>query len=383
MRLIPKHITDKQINIVINLYLRNKKKQRIKEICKLPTKTIEAIIENKIPKRFKENVFGKEKLNKTIIKLVIKAMELGILEYKIAKYFKLKDGITGFIFRKYGGNNTIRTYNRAKRIKEKSDVIKEKIKSERIQKKLSYANTKKLRRKKLIEIEDKLNNKQIYIKKNYIKQNYNNKYFEDINSEQKAYWLGFIAADGCVYNTCLVFNLGIEDKKHLQKFQECIGSNYNLKYIKEDNKIFGDYIYNYRAYSLNIRSKNMTTDLKKHGITNCKTHTVCIPNINNNLIKHFIRGYFDGDGCFFNKDNKFKVHFVGNKKMLLGIKNYLENNININKNSITPVKKVFQLQYAKKDQVISILNFLYEDATIWLDRKKEKFLEALSGSLPL
>ena len=75
------------------------------------------------------------------------------------------------------------------------------------------------------------------------KNNLNHDFFESIDSEEKAYWLGFIMADGCVYKGSdgsslrLQINLKGSDVEHLQKFQNAIGSSYKIqtKMIKTSN----------------------------------------------------------------------------------------------------------------------------------------------------
>ena len=120
----------------------------------------------------------------------------------------------------------------------------------------------------------------------------NKNYFKNIDTEEKAYWLGFIAADGCVYKMSknayrLQINLSAVDIGHLELFNDCIESDYIITQKKVNNS---------DTCILKISSKEFTDNLINLGITPNKSLIVQMPNISQDLIRHFIRGYFDGDG---------------------------------------------------------------------------------------
>jgi hypothetical protein len=114
--------------------------------------------------------------------------------------------------------------------------------------------------------------------------------FQNIDTEEKAYWLGFLYADGCVHSQENKIELGLAEKdyEHLNKFR-------NFLQIK--NKIA--YRDSTKSYRLSFRSKKSKQDLIALGYIPCKSLLLHFPNsqqVPDYLIKHFIRGYFDGDG---------------------------------------------------------------------------------------
>ena len=120
----------------------------------------------------------------------------------------------------------------------------------------------------------------------------------------------------------------------------------------------------YNGCSLQICSEHVFNALLKNGVTPNKTLNMNIPNISNHLIRHFIRGYFDGDGSF----SCNKITFYGQHNLLQYIKDNLSN---LNDNNIFDKKKekVSMLSYGKKDDVMFLYNYFYKDATIYLERK--------------
>lgn len=198
--------------------------------------------------------------------------------------------------------------------------------------------------------------------------NLNQEFFKNINSEEKAYWLGFIMADGCVYkgsnNTLrLQINLASSDIAHLNKFQKAIGSSYKIQ-IKKVNETS-------EAAILKVNSTQMCKDLIDLGVVFRKSLICQMPNIPNELTRHYIRGYFDGDGCITTpKGKSTKVTLVGGKEMLSSIRELLKSNgVEISFYSPYKNKKTFNLETQNKNNVTNFLNFLYKDASIFLDRK--------------
>lgn len=204
----------------------------------------------------------------------------------------------------------------------------------------------------------------------------NESYFENIDSEEKAYWLGFIFADGCVYsNKCVAIELAIKDENHLLKFISHLDSNYILSYPKNRN-----------SCKLLIGSVKMVNDLLKYGCTSKKSLTLKFPdNINEDLKRHFIRGYFDGDGCIsrsesikIRKDRGNKsYHTITWTTKVLGTIDFLQS---IVKTLDLPINKLtsdgtkgFQLKFGGTNKPFIMLNKLYENSNIYLDRKFELY----------
>jgi hypothetical protein len=197
-------------------------------------------------------------------------------------------------------------------------------------------------------------------------------YFEIINTPEKAYWLGFLYADGFV----------TKDGKFGLSLKSC--DEYIIYQLKNDLKsdspikkyiTTGGYKIGIEYSKLLITDYKMRDDLIKHGVFLNKTNIVNKPNINNNLIRHFIRGYFDGDGSIYRsiKNPDYNISFCGTDKLLTFIHNYFFINGFIKKNlkleKRRPNHIVSSIRYGGNNQVLNIMNHLYKDATRYLIRK--------------
>ena len=212
-----------------------------------------------------------------------------------------------------------------------------------------------------------------YPEKTLNKIDFNESFFETIDSEEKAYWLGFIAADGCLSLKIYKMTLSQAEKdlNHLIKFQKSIDSNHKLckRINKKQNTI---------SYNLLLHSKKMYNDLVDKGITPRKSLTLKPPlNVPENLIQHWIRGYFDGDGSVHIRKSKNTLRFS-----ITGTKEVLEF-INLQNNSFLRVHDSKRSK-AKKIEGSSLktrnfLHYIYDDSAIFLDRKKNLFQNYITG----
>lgn len=217
----------------------------------------------------------------------------------------------------------------------------------------------------------------------YRKHRLNENYFENIDNEYKAYWLGFIMADGCIgkstnkYNSPnrLSFNISANDKFLLEKLKEHLQSTANISIVVPK----GSYSQNPIA-RMSINSIKLCSHLILHGITESKTGHEILPQLSDNLMPHFIRGFFDGDGHISKRyDGKPTVGFTSNNNMLNDLKTYLHNTLNTsNSISLYHQRNVSQLIYGKTEDAIGIYNYLYSNANIYLERKYNKFTSLLS-----
>ena len=201
-------------------------------------------------------------------------------------------------------------------------------------------------------------------------------YFKTIDTEDKAYWLGFIYADGNVNKalSTLTINLQARDSQHLSKFNKSICGNFPIKIYDERH---GDKTY--PMCRLLVYSTKMMKDLVEAGITPNKTKTMKMPNIPSVLMRHFIRGYFDGDGCVCEHKHKRGLSVIGcsfvcgNSVFLEDMRKILyDNDI---KSYLQPVynhPENMRLTMAGLLQPDNFLHYIYDDATIYLDRKYKK-----------
>lgn len=230
----------------------------------------------------------------------------------------------------------------------------------------------KLLKKNNIKIRNNKENSRKY----FVDENF----FEIIDSEEKAYWLGFIYADGFIEskrkNASQKFGITISsiDEEHLIKLNKTLNSTYEITKIK------GSGFNEKGEFSrLLITSQKMVDDLKLKGVVENKSKILSYPDfLNKNLQKHFIRGYLDGDGSIYycSQAKNFEISFTGTESILLGINNFFnrKNKISKNKN-----KDIYSLHYGGKNNVFNILDILYKDAGIFLDRKHALYLKSIEN----
>lgn len=136
--------------------------------------------------------------------------------------------------------------------------------------------------------------------------------FETIDTEEKAYWLGFLYADGTISSKENKIELGLAEKDltHIQKFRTFIGISNKICY-RESSK----------SYRFSFRSYKCKQDLINKGCVPNKSLILTFPSASQvpiALLKHFIRGYFDGDGWFTNTKKCFQVGMIGTEDFING-----------------------------------------------------------------
>lgn len=201
----------------------------------------------------------------------------------------------------------------------------------------------------------------------------NENYFQDINSPDKAYWLGFLYADGCVHKNTNAISISSTDKEHLEKFRDAIGAK-NKIVSSIDNRFSKPAT----IYQFALKDRKLKEDLIRHGCTPQKTLTInSIPNIPRDYISHFIRGYYDGDGSlhFLNGVKNFRLSLLGNKGFLEEVQKEIGTSASISQGT----GKAMYFQIAGRHQVPKVLDYLYRNSheKIRLDRKYNKYQECL------
>ena len=218
-------------------------------------------------------------------------------------------------------------------------------------------------------------------------------FFSNIETELQAYLLGFIASDGSInlkrHTLCIHIN---EKDKEIFELFKVISPNAYIQECKPTEsilKVRGKIVKNKGSIRLSISSKILIEDLYKLGIEENKTYKeMKIPRqIPKSLIKHFIRGYFDGDGCITysirkpnpkNREINYRVscRFEICSKLsniLIDFQKYF-GELNI-KTNIQYLKRdnMYNVSTCSRDNVIKIYNVLYSDSNFYLNRKFDKF----------
>lgn len=206
-------------------------------------------------------------------------------------------------------------------------------------------------------------------------------YFNKIDSPNKAYWLGFIAADGCVYkrelcSSSLKIEINKKDIEVLNNFLEDIDGKNPIKTYKN-------------MASIEIVSDIIFNDLGNYNIVPNKTWTFTPKNIPMQYYIDFIIGYFDGDGSICLKNNKnipssYQISIVGNlyclneiKKMLEEYKIYSDVKVSNRKNKYS--KDYFaELRIFGADNKYIFSKLFTNRHYNSLNRKKEKVLKLIN-----
>ena len=201
--------------------------------------------------------------------------------------------------------------------------------------------------------------------------NCDEEFFENINSHEKAYLLGFLWADG--HNnprSGLKIILHKQDEEILLYFKNYMKCNSPIRYRD-----------NYCIYSIN-RGKVYKDLLNLGMVSNKSKNNLIWPDISEEYNNSFLLGVFDGDGSIWNKENTYAVSFANGYTFLTKIENYL-NNEDISTNPIRyryglDRPQACQLDISGFDNILKLKTLLYKNSSIFMSRKFNKFCEAES-----
>ncbi len=178
-------------------------------------------------------------------------------------------------------------------------------------------------------------------------------------------------ADGCVsltQSSKVCVQLSQKDKEHLCKWHDVLNSINKLHYYTSNNVVASTHY-----------SKKMCQDLIKLGCVPKKSLILRYPQIDESLDRHFIRGYFDGDGCIYFHKNQYhndnlRLIFLGTLQLLNIVKQKINTTAKVKHK---PDTRIYHLEVSGYKQARRIASWLYMDSKIFLDRKKEKYLASL------
>lgn len=203
----------------------------------------------------------------------------------------------------------------------------------------------------------------------------NERVFDNMCTEEQFYWLGFLYADGNISSTGnrLEVRLSLNDLDHLEKFRTFLNLNTEIR--------TGINSQNYKFCHLSVRNKHIWESLNSLGCIPRKSLVLKFPELslfgNKENILHFIRGYVDGDGClsYYKKPNKksyrTKLSIIGTESFLKSINMLFGNKGYLFKNS---TNNTYELSFSDVSSR-KLARYLYENATVYLQRKYNKYLE--------
>ena len=199
-------------------------------------------------------------------------------------------------------------------------------------------------------------------------------YMDNIDTPEKAYFFGFFVGDGHLdlKDSSVYWHLSSTDLSLLV----CFGNNFG---VKPNTRTDG------RSVDLRIYNRHLVRALQNKDIHQNKTYLdnrKVVDYVPCNLINHFLRGLLDADGWISiyrsNDKYKYELGFVGDKGLMYEVNRII--NIKFNLNIKPKAKKgtfVYQNSWQSLKDIVNIGNWLYKDATIYLERKHEKYLEIL------
>lgn len=212
------------------------------------------------------------------------------------------------------------------------------------------------------------------------KYNLDEFYFDNIDSANKAYILGFFYADGSNNRDKSTVSMSLEegDADILEKIRKEIKSEKELEFLDYSNK--NDFGYTYKnQYRLLLFSSHICDSLIKLGMIPNKSLMLDFPEIQSNLLPHFIRGVFDGDGSVYRgkKETQFTLTITSTNSFCNSLKNIVEESIEINchvydASNHNGITKVFTI--SGRNQVKKFLDWIYCDADLFLQRKHNRYL---------
>jgi len=200
-------------------------------------------------------------------------------------------------------------------------------------------------------------------------------FFDKIDDEMKAYWLGFLHADGHIFKNrySVSVNLSRRDGDHLRKLHRLIGGT-----ISESEHFDTRTHKTYYRTTLVLYGKCLCERLRQIGIKTDGDEVYS--NIPPELHHHFIRGYFDGDGCvgWRGRGNRrsFYIDLAGTEAFLISTQSLLRMRLGLRRNKITNGTGICRMGWSGAFSIARVKRWFYDGASVFLERKATKFDEA-------
>ena len=210
------------------------------------------------------------------------------------------------------------------------------------------------------------------IEKGHRVENFDINTFEVIDTEEKAYWLGFLYADGAISNdrrNSIELSLKLDDFGHLEKFKHFLKCDLS---VKKDS---------FRC-RLTLTNGKLRQDLINLGCTPRKSFTITFPTLDSNLERHFIRGFFDGDGCITRsiKNGIWDSASIScaSKEFTKVLKDKLSLIVDMNTIVIYNTTPKLETMLFRTYNFTNLMHYLYDDCTIYLDRKYDRYNNSIA-----
>lgn len=207
--------------------------------------------------------------------------------------------------------------------------------------------------------------------------NLKHNYFSEIDTERKAYFLGFLITDGCVCRPnpknnrmypSIEMQLHHQDSYILQEFLDDVGSSAHIVHNLTRNHD-----------KISFVSSQMAHDLKQYGVVPRKTWETYLPVLKDkSMMPHLVRGLIDGNGwisCYTCKAKwVYNIGFCGNPGLVIGLHAYLVQTLGLKDTGyVVKPNCLHSTKWASQNDMYTLGEWLYKDATIYLTRKREVY----------
>lgn len=202
-----------------------------------------------------------------------------------------------------------------------------------------------------------------------INPNLDEDFFAEIDTAEKAYWLGWLITDGCITKgNTISLTICKKDIKILGLLQSDLGLGNKIKPFNE------------KYVRFSFCCKRMVEDLSKYGIVMNKTFTVELPDLDKELMPHLLRGCFEGDGGISKIHRKktgkyeWELSFTGNKMCVDAFNRHLSALLGKAERNLNKIHSVWRVRWTSKEDIRAILNVLYKDCGEHYLERKQKFI---------
>lgn len=229
------------------------------------------------------------------------------------------------------------------------------------------------------KIKEKLVKRKIKLRNRTCLHSLNPEYFKNIDSEKKAYFLGFIFADGCVYEnkkktkiSGLIIQIQERDREIIDEFKKDINSTHNISFVEPQIKTWQ------RKVVFTFSNIEFVSHLVSKGCLPRKSQSCFFPKnkLDNKYFRHFIRGYFDGDGSICSTSDYYvypTIRICATLEFAEEIKNIVRKKLDINTGIFYKKSSIYDVEYSKV-RAMKFLDWIYQDATMYLKRKYNRYL---------
>lgn len=196
---------------------------------------------------------------------------------------------------------------------------------------------------------------------------WNEDFFADIDNQYKAYWLGFMFADGNVSSRLQSIKIALnsKDRGHLEKFcrdLDYVGPGAIFESMSKTS--YGDSL----CSAVTPWSRKLCLGLIGKGCVPNKTYLDPSPmDIPSGLARHFIRGVVDGDGGIYLYPNAQSLEVVGSRNLL----EYIVDNVPFQMSELQKHKSIWRVRTCA-EYSYEVIEWLYSDCEISLDRKQAR-----------